>query len=615
MSLEHIQRHWWLILLSLGGSVRAQSSSSPIQSVVPTCAQPCLQQSINQSFTTICPNQDFTCLCTHYGSDGYTLGEKALSCIYSNICGQDAAPNPTPVYNICDSVANAVLPTHTNIQAALFGGPGSSTGIPSVSSATSTSSSSQATRPASSLAVSPQLAPKKLDSIQITAVALASVALFVVALTAAALLLLRSRRKLNDLEHDKESDSGGSPKSPHGSKSAHGRRRPQGPEKKSRLSLSRNPGGSASRTWPKYYRISPPPQLGTTTSSSTLGTDKPKAPNGRISKPDISLVPDVDPKRRAVRISGFTTPPQNVPGISPPERSPLRSSTAPSLSMHIPPSVYPTPPTQVFLPVEHLSVPSSVPSSSASRKPRNLVSEISRAAGTGPMVNAFGEHASQRDPRSSRSKPRTSNSSQTRKVVETSPLADKDRRHRDERRSKKKHSKSKSSDHPRRRESSPSRSRSRSTDNFGRKYENKSLNNLAESPISNLQYPKVPQARTPILASQFSQANRVRPIQNSTPPRTMAEAGYTPTSYSSISTYGQSDTTPNSTTSFHYPFTLNGQRRLEVNSAPVMGPMVYYSDQTNTPIYHSSWEIQKQASLQSLGAVSWPGAGGSYGFF
>jgi hypothetical protein len=592
--------------------VRAQSSSSPLQSVVPLCAQSCLQQSMAISFAQVCPNEDFACLCTHYGSDGYTLGEKALSCIYSNICGQDAAPNPTPVYHICDSVANAVTPTHTNIQATLFDIPSSSTRLPSISTPTTSASNSQSTRAASSLAASPQVNSKKLDSTQIAAVALASVALFVVALTAAALLLLRSRRKPHDPEHDKDIDSTASRKSSNGSKSAHKREQPQIPRNKRQQSFSRNSAGAASRNsagaasrnWPKYYRISPPPQLGSASgsSSSTLA-GKTKTSNGRFSKPDISIVPDVDTKRRAVRISGFTTAPQHPIEVSPPERSPFRSSAVPNLSVQIPRTLNPTPPTSVLIATGQHPGQSAVFSGSGGTSSRNLVNDISRAASVGPIVSTLGESTSQRDPRSSRSKSRKSERSHTGKTVDSSPLTDKDRRSRDERRARRNRSKSKQSDHSRHREKNPSHLRTTGD-----------LDDTPESPISNLQYPKVPRATTPKQPVGFSQASIARPIQTSTPPRTIVNDRYTPSSYSTPSTFRQSNTTPVSTTSFHYPFNFNGQRRLEVNSAPVMGPGVHV-DQSHTPIYHSSWEVQKQASLQPVGAVSWPGAGASYGFF
>src|SRR5215469_2546167 len=106
-----------LLACNLFQITSSQTLPSTLQITIPICAQPCVEKAIEQDFVpSICPNStDFDCLCSHYGSDGYTLGERAFGCLYSDNCTSPSKANATSVYTICAEQKNAVTPTHSTV--------------------------------------------------------------------------------------------------------------------------------------------------------------------------------------------------------------------------------------------------------------------------------------------------------------------------------------------------------------------------------------------------------------------------------------------------------------------------------------------------------------------
>ncbi|KAL2353594.1 hypothetical protein BJ546DRAFT_980944 [Cryomyces antarcticus] len=96
----------------------ATSLSIPrsLQQPIPLCAQPCLASFIAEGYpTSTCLNQrDLACLCSHYSTTGYTLGEVALSCVHSS-CSDQAVSNSSSVYDLCVGQTGAVTQTHKTL--------------------------------------------------------------------------------------------------------------------------------------------------------------------------------------------------------------------------------------------------------------------------------------------------------------------------------------------------------------------------------------------------------------------------------------------------------------------------------------------------------------------
>ena len=94
-------------------TLRTTSSTTlppQLQSSVPRCAQPCLATYIGQGYG--CPDDDLECLCLHYSSQGYTVGELAYIC-FAQDCPQSNTSESSILYYMCSSTAGAVQPTNT----------------------------------------------------------------------------------------------------------------------------------------------------------------------------------------------------------------------------------------------------------------------------------------------------------------------------------------------------------------------------------------------------------------------------------------------------------------------------------------------------------------------
>ncbi|MCJ1486157.1 hypothetical protein MMC06_006333 [Schaereria dolodes] len=120
MSLAHflLAFLWFQISsLALAGQCSSTTLSPYLNSVIPSCAQGCVENFIAVSFPES-TQQDLTCLCTSNSSNGFTLGEGALRCVASD-CTGDQPPELTRAYEICAKVSNAEPMTHVTITATM----------------------------------------------------------------------------------------------------------------------------------------------------------------------------------------------------------------------------------------------------------------------------------------------------------------------------------------------------------------------------------------------------------------------------------------------------------------------------------------------------------------
>lgn len=102
------------VIAFLFGPVFADTT---ISNIVPSCAQQCLAISLQSSFKSLCSNlTDYRCLCSKDDVDGYSLGELALKCLYTtSSCGAPDLRQGDSIYRICDSLSSAVRPPHGSV--------------------------------------------------------------------------------------------------------------------------------------------------------------------------------------------------------------------------------------------------------------------------------------------------------------------------------------------------------------------------------------------------------------------------------------------------------------------------------------------------------------------
>jgi hypothetical protein len=277
LSYTHLYIYALSTFFVLPPSLVLAALPSPLQSLLPACAQPCLEGYLQQDFaTSICPDlTDLNCLCSHYGSDGYTLGEKAFACLYSTSCSQSSRSNATSIYSVCGSRSNAVTPTHkTVIITATPSTIASSTIISlkttavttstakSISSATSTtmSGASTSTSPAG-MKTSKNIS---LTMAQIAGITIAAAALLILTVgIACCLIFVRKRNKRLEMEDQKVLIYDNSPDTSHNPhtfqaprKDPRGRAVGVGIIPLRRHSLAPQ-AQKEQRTWPRYYPVVP----------------------------------------------------------------------------------------------------------------------------------------------------------------------------------------------------------------------------------------------------------------------------------------------------------------------------------------------------------------------
>ncbi|KAF2725855.1 hypothetical protein K431DRAFT_280582 [Polychaeton citri CBS 116435] len=111
------------------------SLPSQVQAKVPQCANSCLTSYVAQGYS--CDSADFSCLCSAYSNQGYTLGELAYVCLDTS-CPGYTDTEAHSLYDICNDQTKAVEPTKSPLTV-----PSSSPVVPtSIVSATGTPSTS-----------------------------------------------------------------------------------------------------------------------------------------------------------------------------------------------------------------------------------------------------------------------------------------------------------------------------------------------------------------------------------------------------------------------------------------------------------------------------------------
>ncbi|KAF2239277.1 hypothetical protein EV356DRAFT_169193 [Viridothelium virens] len=199
----------------------SQSLPSAVQTILPSCAQPCLASFISAGYSSsVCPiPSDIFCLCSHYDNGGFTLGEGALSCIKLS-CSTPTSSELNNAYDICNAQSNHVTPTHSTLSitavlssvpttavSSSLGNPSSSSGTASSALGTITSAASTPTSTApQTSAVVASVAPeptetgvaashKGLSTAQTVGIVVASIASLVLVAGAIALIGFCIRRK------------------------------------------------------------------------------------------------------------------------------------------------------------------------------------------------------------------------------------------------------------------------------------------------------------------------------------------------------------------------------------------------------------------------------------
>lgn len=125
---------------------RSSTSDSTIpkqlQAAIPDCARPCVSNWITTQYPQTC--RDSSCLCDSYSDDSYALGEIALICVMSEDCaGATDDETAGSAYAVCSSEPDAVPRTHTALTTTVNGPAPQST----------SSKASQTTSPTSQTAV------------------------------------------------------------------------------------------------------------------------------------------------------------------------------------------------------------------------------------------------------------------------------------------------------------------------------------------------------------------------------------------------------------------------------------------------------------------------------
>ncbi|KAF2429710.1 hypothetical protein EJ08DRAFT_661396 [Tothia fuscella] len=210
--------HWAttlpLLLLPFATSAALLSS---VQDAVPSCVQDCLATFITRNFPA-CTSDDLECLCSRYGSDGYTLGEGAYACLYSSTgCPPTSRTNGTTqtgVFGVCAGQTDAVVATHKTIIATVAPTTSASLSTSATTAATTTtadsSPSSQITRN-SSLQPSPssfqpvmKMGNISLTMAQIAGITIAAAALLILGVgIITCLIFVKRNKRLHDMEDSK----------------------------------------------------------------------------------------------------------------------------------------------------------------------------------------------------------------------------------------------------------------------------------------------------------------------------------------------------------------------------------------------------------------------------
>jgi hypothetical protein len=242
---------------------RASIAGNTIANVVPTCAQQCLAASIQTTFQPVCNDtSDISCLCSKYDTQGYTLGELGLKCLYSSFCGPPVSQTVNQVFYICNSTSNAARPTHKTVTATA----NSNGAVYQLMSPTPNSNSSQPTMPTIILVTSAPpsnsaVSQDGLKGIYIAGIVIGTIAILMSTIAmVVCLLCLRRRRKQLGMKSFKDyfpilGNKYSMTSSTSTVSSDLEEATPSDPEKPQSSSSIEE----TASCWPKYYRISPPP--------------------------------------------------------------------------------------------------------------------------------------------------------------------------------------------------------------------------------------------------------------------------------------------------------------------------------------------------------------------
>ena len=140
----------------------SENASLDLSKSIPECAQACVDNFIKTQYSPEdCTSpSDTECICRTLASDGLTLGEAALGCVYA-LCSAKVVKSSN-VYHVCDSVSGAQAGTHATITATTFAAPAStsSTAVPTRYTASYSSENVLASSTSSSLTTASSIAPE-----------------------------------------------------------------------------------------------------------------------------------------------------------------------------------------------------------------------------------------------------------------------------------------------------------------------------------------------------------------------------------------------------------------------------------------------------------------------
>ncbi|KAF1989924.1 hypothetical protein K402DRAFT_243517 [Aulographum hederae CBS 113979] len=210
------------IIASSTASVSAQQASSilplSLQNSLPPCAWSCLSDFLASQYpSSPCSESgDLTCLCSQYGTSGFTLGEGSFLCEKTS-CGSLDSSVVASAYNICKARKGAVVPTHQTLTITTTSSPTPPTSTktsttpittmtpapitttPSTSLLTATGTpsvpSSSATPTPTSEAAS-STPPHKMETSQIAGIVVACLASLILAVGLAAFIASMRRRRM-----------------------------------------------------------------------------------------------------------------------------------------------------------------------------------------------------------------------------------------------------------------------------------------------------------------------------------------------------------------------------------------------------------------------------------
>lgn len=387
---KYLQIHSASILLALPRLFVFAALPPSLESTVPLCAHSCLEDFLQRDFaSSACPDlRNIDCLCSHYGVDGYTIGEGAYACLYSSDCPQSTKSNGTSLYSTCSGRNNAVAATHRTIIVTAPAATSTTTSSSSSSARDSAQLSSTMTalstaRSPKSFTMQPTESPARgimtmrnvsLTMAQIAGITIAAAALLILSVgIATCLLFVRRNKRFQDLE-DHKIPLFPSPKPPHsqGPRSAQAPGDPKGGIRGVGIATFYRPTPESpvqsQPTWPRYYPIMPDDIGIMSASNFRLTASKEAAPpvgTGRIMS-NSNVLNDMTNQTLLNPTQSQPSPRRQSTGIIPGNNGSV------TLDLHSNQTYYPPPPTE-----QSPRVPLPQPPAAAYTEPLNALPVIS----------------------------------------------------------------------------------------------------------------------------------------------------------------------------------------------------------------------------------------------